>query len=551
MSHDADIEIPVLIVGGSMVGMSSAALLGQHGVPALVVEHHRGTAIHPRAASVTQRTMEIFRSLGLEDGILSRSAAQFVQDAGVVGVETLAGGATAHYIANFNDGIRDLSPTVRVFLSQNALEPTLKEAAERYGASMRFATECVSLEQDAGGVTAIIRPRDTAETLKVRAQYLIAADGARGRIRQQLGIGMRGHGTFSNSVTIYFRADLRRFLDGKLGAVVYANHPELRGFFRFEKPFESAFLVVNTVGDVAAPNADVSTGLTNDRALELVRTAIGVPDIPVTIENVMRWNATADTAERFRDGRIFIAGDAAHLMPPTGGWGGNTGVQDAHNLAWKLGLVLALTAGEGLLSTYEQERRPVDEFTVEQAFTRYVLRTDPSLPRDRIQPLVNDMEIELGYVYRSPAVIAADDAALARAGSTGIEDASLHVNPRESRAMPGTRAPHYWLQRGGQQISTLDLCGRHFTLLAASAGAAWCDAAREAARQIGLGLDVFRIGVDDLHDPADGFTAAYGIEQTGSVLVRPDGFVAWRARDDRAASAAVLGNALRSILCRP
>jgi 2-polyprenyl-6-methoxyphenol hydroxylase-like FAD-dependent oxidoreductase len=169
---------------------------------------------------------------------------------------------------------------VRVFLSQNALEPALKEAAERYGARIRFATECVSLEQDASGVTAIIRQRDTAETLKVRAQYLIAADGARGRIRQQLGIGMRGHGTFSKSVTIYFRADLPPFPRRQTRGVVYANHPELRGFFRFEKPFESAFLVVNTLGDVAAPNADVSTGLTNDRALELVRTAIGVPDIP-------------------------------------------------------------------------------------------------------------------------------------------------------------------------------------------------------------------------------------------------------------------------------
>jgi len=244
-----------------------------------------------------------------------------------------------------------------------------------------------------------------------------------------------------------------------------------------------------------------------------------------------------------------FAGDAAHLMPPTGGWGGNTGVQDAHNLAWKLGLVLAGTAGEGLLATYEQERRPVDEFTVEQAFTRYVLRTDPSMPRDRIQPLVNDMEIELGYVYRSPAVIAADDAGPVRPGLSEIASARLHTDPRESRAMPGTRAPHYWLRRGGQQISTLDLCGRHFALLAARGGTAWCDEACDTARQLGLGLDVFLVGAGGLHDPDDGFAAAYDIEQTGSVLIRPDGFVAWRARDDRAAGAAVLSNALRAILC--
>ena len=276
----ADIEVPVFIVGGSLVGMTAALLLGHHGVRSLVVEHHRGTAIHPRAASVTQRTMEIFRSIGLEQIVRTRSEAQFVQDAGVVGVETLAGGATAHYIANFNEGIRDVSPTVRVFLSQNVLEPTLKEAAEQHGARIRFATECVSFEQDADGVTALIRHRDTGETQTVRAQYMIAADGAHSRIREALGVRMHGHGTFSNSITIYFRANLRSYLEGKLWAVVYANHPQLRGFFRFEKPFDSGFLVVNTLGDPARPNVDVSTGLTAESVLQMLRTAIGCHGYP-------------------------------------------------------------------------------------------------------------------------------------------------------------------------------------------------------------------------------------------------------------------------------
>ena len=536
MSLDAEIEIPVLIVGGSMVGMTTALLLGYHGVPSLVVEHHRGTAIHPRAASVTQRTMEIFRSVGIEQIVRTKSEAQFVQDAGVVGVETLAGGATAHYIANFNDGIRDLSPTVRVFLSQNALEPTLKEGAERYGARILFSIECISLEQDENGVAALIRHRDTGETQRVRAQYLVAADGAHSRIRENLGIRMRGHGALSKSVTIYFRANLRKFLDGKLWAVVYANHPQLRGFFRFEKPFESAFLVVNTLGDAAQPNVDVSKDFTTERALQLVRVAIGEPDIPVTIENVMHWKATADTAEHFRDGRIFIAGDAAHVMPPTGGWGGNVGVQDAHNLAWKLALVLRGIAGKGLLSTYEEERHPIGELTVEQAYTRYVLRTDPSIPKDTMQPLVNDLNIELGYVYRSSAVI------------PETAEVPPHVNPRESHAMPGTRAPHFWLQRHGQQVSTLDLFDRNFTLLAASDGAAWCESAPGAASQAGVQLEVLRLGQGGLNDPTNGFAAAYGLEPTGCVLVRPDGFVAWRAKDGLKASAANLSAVLSSIL---
>ena len=535
-----DIEVPVLIVGGSLVGMTAALLLGQHGVRPLVVEHHRGTAIHPRAASVTQRTMEVFRGVGLEQAVRTKSEAQFVQDAGVVACETLAGGATAHYIANFNDGIRDVSPTVRVFLSQNVLEPTLKESAEQHGARILFSTECVSFEEDADGVTALLRHRDTGETQRVRAQYMIAADGAHSRIRDALGVRMRGHGSFSNSATIYFRANLRPYLEGKLWAVVYATHPQLRGFFRFEKPFDSAFLVVNTLGDVARPNVDVSAGLTTERALELVRMAIGSEDIPVTVENVMHWQATADTAERFRVGRIFIAGDAAHVMPPTGGWGGNVGIQDAHNLAWKLALVLDGKAGPALLNTYEEERHPIGELTVEQAYTRYVLRTDPSIPKDNMQPILPDLNVELGYAYHSAAVIPESPAT-----------PSLHSNPRESRASPGTRAPHYWLQHNGQQVSTLDLIDRNFTLLAAADGSAWCDCARAASTQLGVPLNVLRLGQDGLQDPTGEFSSAYGLEASGCVLIRPDGFVAWRARRAESASVNDLEDILPTLLCRP
>jgi 2-polyprenyl-6-methoxyphenol hydroxylase-like FAD-dependent oxidoreductase len=521
-----DIEVPVLIVGGSLVGLSAALLLGHHRVRSLVVEHHRGTAIHPRAASVTQRTMEIFRGLGLEETVRSRSEAQFVQDAGVVGVETLAGGATAHYIANFNAGIRDVSPTVRVFLSQNVLEPLLKAQAERRGAQFEFATECIGFDQDADGVTAQIRDRDSGATRTVRARYMIAADGARSRLRDALGVRMHGHGSFSNSVTIYFRANLRRLLDDKLWAVVYVNHPELRGFFRFEKPFDSGFLVVNTLGDPAQPTVDVSAGLGAEEALHWVRTAIGSADIPVTVENVMHWAATADTADRFSRGRIFIAGDAAHVMPPTGGWGGNAGVQDAHNLAWKLAMVLQGVADPALLATYEAERRPVAELTVEQAYTRYVLRTDPSLPQDAIQPLVSDLDIELGYGYRSAAIIP---------DATGA--APLHQSPRESRGRPGTRAPHYWLVHDGTQISTLDLIGRGWTLLAAADGTAWCVSARVAAGKCRVGLSVYQVGAEGITDPTEKFADAYGLTRSGCVLIRPDGFVAWREVDHANASA--------------
>jgi len=535
----ADIEVPVFIVGGSLVGLSTALLLGYHGVRSLTVEYHRGTAIHPRAAQTSQRTMEILRQVGLEQTVRRKSEEQFVQDGGVLAVETLVGGPIAHYIADLNEGVRDVSPTVRVFLSQDALEPQLRKRAEELGAELRFATEMVSFEQDTHGVRAVIRERDSGETHTVRAQYMVAADGAHSRVRERLGIRMLGHGTFANCITIYFRAHLAPLIEGHKWAVVYALNRQLRGFFRFEKPFEKTFLAINTVGDPENPATDVSKGLTAQRSLELVRAALGTDSIPITIENVMHWEAAADTAEVLQDGRIFLAGDAAHIMPPNGGFGGNVGVQDAHNLAWKLALVLRGCAGPGLLSTYGPERRPAGAFTVEQAYSRYVLRTAPNMSRDGLQPVAPDLNIEMGYIYHSDAIVLEDG-----------DDEGVHGNPRESNGRPGTRAPHVWLQRWGEQISTLDLFGRNFTLLAGPEGNAWIEAARDGAKPLGVELDVHEIGENGLTDPSGRFPAAYGITAGGAVLVRPDGFVAWRAKTGDNSSTERIKSVLATVLGR-
>ena len=515
-----DIEIPVLIVGGSLVGMSTALLLGHHGVRALAVESHRGTAIHPRAAQISQRTMEIFRTVGVEQIVRQKSDEQFVQDGAILAVETLAGKEIERYIANLNEGVTDVSPCRRCFISQSLLEPLLKMRAQELGAQLLFGTEMVSFEHDADGVTATLRDRDTGKITTVRAQYMVAADGARSGVRQRLGIGMAGHGTFSKSITIYFRANVEPLMRGRNLTVIYVFNPVLRGFFRIEKPFQSGFLAVNIANDSGHPVTDVSTGLTEQRSLEFVRAALGRDDIPITIENVMHWDSVAEVADRFREGRILIAGDAAHTMPPNGGFGGNTGVQDAHNLAWKLAMVLRGAAGPELLSTYEPERRPASAFTVEQAYTRYVKRVAPDLPSDEHQPLANDLNIEMGYVYHSSAVIPED-----------ARDDRVHENPRESKGRPGTRAPHVWLKRDGQDISTLDLFGGKFALLTTVESNAWSESTPAAAQNLRAGLEIHRVGAHRLADPSGGFAPAYGIASTGAVLVRPDGFVAWRAKN--------------------
>src|SRR4029079_10717383 len=180
-------EIPVLIVGGSLVGMSTALLLGHYGVRSLAVEHHRGTAIHPRAAQITQRTMEILRTVGIEQIVRSKSEEQFVQDGAIMAVETLAGKEIAYFIANLNEGIRDVSPCERVFISQSLLEPLLRSRTEELGAELRFGTDMTSFEADPEGVTAVIRDRDSGKTETVRASYMVAADGAHSRVRERLG----------------------------------------------------------------------------------------------------------------------------------------------------------------------------------------------------------------------------------------------------------------------------------------------------------------------------------------------------------------------------
>ncbi len=527
----SDVEIPVLIAGGSLVGLSAATLLAHHGIRSLTAERHARTAIHPRAAHATQRTMEIFRSVGLEGPICRRSEEQFVQNGGVVAVETLLAGPTAEFIANLNAGIADVSPCERVFLSQDALEPLLAERAVELGAELRFSTEVVSVSEQPDGLSSELLDRRTGEKTTVRSQYLIAADGAHSLIRRSAGIAMRGRPVFSRSITIYFRADLAPLLADRQWAVVYVNNPRLRGFFRFEKPFDRAFLVVNTLGDPAHPVTDVGTGLTHQAARELVASALGSKDIAVDIDAIMHWEAAAQVAEKLQTRRIFIAGDAAHIMPPTGGFGGNTGVQDAHNLAWKLDLVLNGQASSELLASYESERRPVASLCVEQAYTRYVLRTDPSLAPGGYQPLVPDLNIELGYVYAA-------------------EDGSSHTDPRRACGRPGTRAPHVWLQWHGQRVSSLDFYGKHFVLLGGSAAHEACGRAARVAAEIGIDCDILRPGEGRLEDPADSLCAAHGIESNGCVLIRPDGFVGWRARNAEQGSETALRSALLQLLGR-
>ncbi len=547
----SEIVVPVLVVGGSLVGLATAMFLAQHGVEVLSIEKHHGTAIHPRAGYFQLRTIELMRIAGIEDRVRAAALELYEPDGGLNAVETLAGREIANYIPNINGGVEDVSPARRLFMPQQVLEPILLQRAREFGARFQYSTELVGFEQDDDGVTATVRNVNDGSEQSIRSRYMVACDGNRSPIRESLGIEMAGHGLMSRSVTIYFRADCSAALRGRNLGVIYVNNPQVRGFFRLEKTGLGGFLVVFTVGDINEPGARfVADIITDEMAAQLVRDAVGDPDLEVDVLDVDKWRAIAEAATTFQRGRILLAGDAAHTMPPTGGFGGNTGIQDAHNIAWKLALVLGGKAGSSLVDTYDQERQPAGAQAIEQAYNRYVLRSDPDLGTEGMHEAIPDMHVEFNR-YRSTAVIT---------DPGYVDDGASDIDPRRSMGLPGTRAPHVALTGGGTTLSTLDLYVGDFVLIAGPDGGAWAEAAAAAAGELGVNVLSYAVSrssgsgstagdlVDQSTGPVAPFWTTYGIESSGASLIRPDGYVAWRAERHTPDATDRLTSALRQVL---
>ncbi|GDY29738.1 FAD-dependent monooxygenase [Gandjariella thermophila] len=523
-------ETPVLIVGGSMVGLASALFLAHHGIRPLLVERHARLSMHPRSISATPRTMEILRALGLEREVRAAENPN-ARYGRVVQVESLAGRELGWFDGPFREDDDGVSATGWTLIGQDRLEPILFARAEALGADIRLATEMVDFHADVDGVTAVIRDRASGATRTVRAAYLIAADGNRSGIRATLGIGTHGLGTFSRQLNVLFRADLTEYVAGRRFFLCFVNRPEVHG----------------VLGQLdASPDgrwrfaASVSPGQTHDRyserrCAELVRTAVGVADLDLTVLDVTSWEIAARVADRFRAGRVLLAGDAAHVMPPTGGFGGNLGVQDAHNLAWKLSLVLRGAAAPGLLDSYDAERRPVAEFTVDQGVLRY--RQHSNLDEAEAARFRPPSTVQFGHIYRSPAVLPENP-----------DDGAVVEDPTRPSGRPGTRAPHLWLRHHGRDIGVHDLVRRDFLLLAAARGGAWLAAAERAATDLGIPVDAYQVDSAGLVDVDGAIQNRYGLTDTGAVLIRPDGFIAYRAArlpgDAAAALTGVLGRLL-------
>jgi 2-polyprenyl-6-methoxyphenol hydroxylase-like FAD-dependent oxidoreductase len=485
-------ETPVLIAGGGLTGLCAALFLRHHGVDSVLAERHEGTSPQPKARRINLRTMETFRQIGIE-GEVSEAAAALAGFQGMSAGPTLVQARPLPW--NFPGGMPDwdaISPSLSCLCAQDLLEPVLRDVAAGRGCDLRFGAEVTDVALDGGGVTATVRAAGGSQT-RIRAGYLIAADGARSPVRGRLGITRSGRGTLGRFVSVYFRADLTELIKGREFNLCQIENP-------------GAHAAPGAVASINGTDRWIfSTKAGTERSAaqwaDVVRAVVGAP-AQVDILSVLEWEPGMFVADRFRDGRIFLAGDAAHVMPPYAALGANTGIQDVHNLAWKLAFVLDGRAGPGLVDSYHAERRPAAWFAADQSSVRTGNLRELNTASADGTPLADPMALTLGFQYPGGAVV-----------SDGSTAQASHL---DLRGQPGTRLPHHWV--GGKRWSTLDLAGPGLTLVTGSAGEPW---AEQAAK---LGLCVHQAGPDLAE-----WAARAGIGRAGALLVRPDHVVAWRS----------------------
>jgi 2-polyprenyl-6-methoxyphenol hydroxylase-like FAD-dependent oxidoreductase len=539
-----DENVPVLIVGAGPVGLSAALFLSRWGVKPILVERHEKTSFVPRATGVHVRTLELFRVAGVEQALRAVGCRLVIPSdpAAAIGGEggaiprvilrstTMADIANATVLESPDVEPLEVTPCPPVWCGQDLYEPILVDAGRAHGADIRFNTSLVSVEQDADGVTALIEDRATGRTSTVRAQYVIAADGVHSPIRESLGIGRSGDGGQGHAMSIMFKADLDELLDGRKFIICYMANRAAPGVLVSLNGKDRWVLAVRFTPE------EGKAAFTPEQTMAAVRAVIGRDDIPVEIQASFPWEASQLVADYYREGRVFLAGDSAHVNPPAGGFGANAGIQDAHNLAWKLVAVLGGWAGPRLLDTYEVERRPVGEATSNQALWRDSVRLQRMTPEEK-RRIREYLVVILGYHYNSTAII----------DSVGHDPLP---EPLRLDGQPGSRAPHVWLYGDGKRISTVDLFDGTFTLLAGADDEAWYDAAAVAAKRLVVPMRRHRIDGLDLVDADGVWHEDYGVTRTGAVLVRPDGFVGWRCEGAGDDPEATLTSALADILGR-
>ena len=542
----APLETPVLIVGAGPTGMMAALLLARLGIRSVVVERRDGPQRAPAAHVINARTFEICRAAGVDMAAIA-AASRPPADGGVVRwVTTLAGEELGHLpFERQDDAVLAVTPTPLRNLSQHRFEPILLDALRAHpDGEVRYGHAWEDAEQDGDGVTSTVRDAASGTTYEIRSRWLLAADGAGSRVRKSVGIEPIGPARLQSVVMIHFEADLRALVRERPGVLFWTTTPEATGTF-VAHDIDSTWVYMHSWDPDREALADYSA----EACAAIVRRALGTDAFPFAIRTIAPWTMTAQVAERYRAGRVFLVGDAAHRFPPTGGLGLNTGVQDAHNRVWKLAAVERGRASEALLDTYERERRPVAQENADvslrnamrlmEVFQAVMAARDDAAAAGTIPEAIahqaehfDMLGLQLGFAY--------EDGALVSDGTTKpvVENSVRMFRPN---GRPGARLPHAWIDAAATD-STLDLVPYDRpTLVVGPEGAAWVPAL--AALEAGP-VAVIAIGRDVVD--ADGrWQRELGIERDGALLVRPDQHVAWRARtlsdDPRAALRRALG----------
>lgn len=505
----------VLICGAGPCGLTVSYVLSQFGIPNMVVEKHPTTSIHPKARGVNVRTMEFMRNWGLEEKIRQHELPQ--KSRRLLWMDEIQGRVVGE--VGLDEENFKYSPTTGCLVPQNFIEDALVEAlASSKFSNICFSTKLINFEQQNDQVICHLLDKKTNEEFTVECDYLIAADGAHSNIREALNIQMLGVPSLRTCLTVYAHADLSPWLGDKLAAVYSFTGKDQAGHFLMAVDHKDQWIFGQGLSNTDTP-------VTEDYCKSIIKSFVNGTDINIQLISHSTWEMAALNATQYRQGRIFLVGDAAHRMPPTGGMGMNTGFAGAQNLAWKLAYVLNDYADEDLLNTYETERQPVATFTLkwsghnaQRMFRMHEAYREGNM--DLFNELVKDQGhhvnhpgLDLGMVYSSDAIYVDNQ--------TPVE-----INPDiyMPSSMPGMRAPHCEILINNKKTSILNLYQQSYVLLL-SENAKVDRKILPIPESYPLKIYRYKIDFDDInHD----YVNNYNADQFQAVLVRPDGHIAWR-----------------------